>query len=301
MDENQRSCSFYRAQNDEEFAATRCSKYLQADSRGVYELVKADLDSKRRVIFSGTPCQVNALALYLGERRDELLLIDCVCHGVPSPKLWAESIKDIESQNGKSINYVNFRFKEASWKQEILNKKTNIDTIYQTIDESPYMRMFLKNYCLRPSCYECQAKSTRKADITIGDFWGIANVIPRMEDDLGCSLIIVRTDVGINTISSIAENLDIQKVSYEDAVRDNKPEYSSVNKPLERDQFYKDLDELGYAYVKNVYGKQSIKEFLKKLIKGVFEKAGLLKSIQKIRGTSNRNMKFGLLFILKND
>ena len=149
-----------------------------------YKSVKNDLNSGRIVLFSGTGCQNNGLKKYLGKDYENLYCIDVVCHGVPSPKLWRHYLEHIETINNAKIIGVNFRCKDQGWKnfgmEEIQHDKKKV---YIPSSQDSFMRMFLRNYCLRPSCYECEAKLVRCADLTLADFWGINFVAPEMNDN----------------------------------------------------------------------------------------------------------------------
>lgn len=51
--------------------------------------MKADLYAGREVLFSGTSCQVDGLKKFLStECVKNLICVDIVCHGVPSPLVW---------------------------------------------------------------------------------------------------------------------------------------------------------------------------------------------------------------------
>lgn len=256
MDDDVRGCHFDMAEDGEGIAPMRGSKYLQADARGVYGDVLRVLRSGRRVLFSGTPCQANALRLYLGCDWPNLLVVDFVCHGVPSPWLWAEHVAYVERGAGARMRHVNFRCKEVSWKRFGLAETTaDGASRFEPLYRSPYLRMFLRNYCLRPSCYECPAKKTRLADITIADFWGGERLAPDMCDEFGSSLALIRTEEGAEAFRAITDVVEFREVSYTDAIRGNKTEHSSVSRPPERDRFFKDLREIDYERVAKRYAK----------------------------------------------
>ena len=109
--------------------------------------------------------------MFLGKEYPNLFLLDIICHGTPSPKLWKKYVLSQEKQHGK-LESVNFRCKDDSWVD--FGMKEN--QLYISKDTDSFMRMFLRNYCLRPACYECQAKHYKKSDMTIADFWGIEAV-----------------------------------------------------------------------------------------------------------------------------
>lgn len=242
----------------------RGSKYLQAKVGDAFLMAKKDLESNRTVLFSGTGCQINGLKMYLGKEYDNLLCVDVICHGVPSPKLWREYVLFQEKKHGKLMS-INFRSKDHSWRD--FGIKENL--LYISKDKDYYMQMFLRNICLRPSCYNCHAKTMKMADITIGDFWGIEDVLPSFNCAEGVSLVITRTEKGQKSFQNICSQLCFKEVKYDDAVRKNKSEYQSVVKPKQRDMFYYDLDKLPFIVFANKY---LIKPIIKRRINEVKDK-----------------------------
>lgn len=226
----------------------RGSKYLQAKMGDTFKEVKKDLNEGKLVLFSGTGCQINGLKLLLGKDYDNLFCLDIICHGAPSPLLWKEYLKYQEKQYGK-ISNVNFRSKENSWQD--FGMKEN--QVYISKDEDSFMRMFLRDYCLRPSCYNCKAKNYRLSDITIGDFWGIESVCSEMNDNKGTSFIVIRSSLGQQLFDSIKNELVYKEVSYEDGIKGNVAEYKSVNRPELRNSFFEDLHSCSFDDMKVKY------------------------------------------------
>lgn len=279
-----RQAEFIRIVNEVDLQYLRGSKYLQAHVGQTFKKVKNDLDAGNTVLFSGTGCQVNALKGFLcGGRYDEetivekyhnLYCMDVICHGTPSPALWQEYVKYTEEQNGAKLVSINFRCKDDSWvdfgMKEIDEKHKQV---YIPKDKDPYMLMFLRDYCLRPSCYECKAKEVKLSDITLADFWGIDKVAPEMNDGKGISLVLVRTSKGKRLFQEIRNELKIKEVSYEDGVAGNPAEYRSVARPLERDCFFDDMHHLSFEELRMKYGlpatvsfKRKVKAFVKKIL-----------------------------------
>lgn len=253
-----------------DIAPLRGSKYLQAKVGDAFKLVEQDLIGGKRVLFSGTGCQINGLSMFLGKEYENLFLLDIICHGTPSPKLWREYAKYQESKYGKLRN-VNFRCKEDSWSD--FGMKEN--QLYISKDKDFYMRMFLRNYCLRPSCYECHAKNFRCADMTIADFWGIENVTSEMDDGRGTSLVITRTNKGSELFKSVTEDLKWKEVRYEDAIKGNPSEQSSVARPKQRDDFFEDLSNISFEEMQNKYdAKLSFPQRVMRKIKRAIKRRG---------------------------
>ena len=268
----------------------RSSKYLQAKLGDSFKRAKEDLILGKGVLFSGTGCQINGLKNFLGREYDNLFCVDVVCHGVPSPKLWREYVKFQESKHGK-LEQINFRAKEECWKKFGIKE----NHLYIPRGKDPFMNMFLDDFCLRPSCYNCRAKKYRLSDISIADFWGIEQVAPEMNDGMGTSLIIVRTEKGQKLFDSIKEKLNWKEVDYNNAIRENPAEYRSAIRPLQRDMFFSDLQSRSFKFMIRKYAPDTKKIRLRNL----WRKA---KRIVKncVGGVTPRtNSSYGMLFIFQ--
>lgn len=188
----------------------RGSKYIQSDIKDIYKKIKTLLDDNKTVLFSGTPCQVEGLKLYLNKEYQNLYTIDLVCHGVPSKKVYREYIKEI-NPDAKTY-YSNFRDKMTGWKNSSATTTVNNKSISKSIKDDFYMQAFLKDLALRKSCFECKyAKIQRQGDITLGDFWSIKKYKKSLDDDKGTSLVLVNNKKGRELYDLIKDNLKINK------------------------------------------------------------------------------------------
>lgn len=283
----------------------RGSKYLQAKVGNTYRKVKEDLLSGKIVLFTGTGCQVNGLKNFLGKEYDNLICVDVICHGVPSPALWRKYAKYQEEKNGGKIRGINFRCKDDSWTdfgmKEVLENisQESQSKLFIPKDNDSFMRMFLRDYCLRPSCYNCVAKSVKMADLTIADFWGINDVAPEMNDGKGTSLVLIRTDNGENVFNEISNRMKLKKVSYEDGVKRNPAEFRSCTKPQQRDTFFDDMRMMGFAELEKKYAspaKITVKGKIKRKIKNT------IKLVHRVIGGGSEykhNEEYGLLFVFR--
>lgn len=173
--------------------AFRSSKYVQSNIKNSYKQVEVFLKSGRKVLFSGTPCQVAGLKAFLRSEYDNLIMVECVCHGVPSPGLWQKYLSEVS--NGRTVIEINHRDKHTGWENySVVIKFSDGSEIAQAHDENPWTRAFIKNITLRPSCYSCAYKGVNSvADITIGDLWGADKLLPEQHDNLGHTLVIIHT------------------------------------------------------------------------------------------------------------
>lgn len=301
MSEDCYRAEFISVTDEEGLKKLRGSKYLQANAGDTFRKVKADLAEGKTVLFSGTGCQVNGLKSFLGKNYDNLICVDVICHGAPSPELWKKYAQYQEQQNGGKLKSINFRCKDAGWTdfgmKEVIGGDIPEKRLYISKNEDPYMQMFLRNYSLRPSCYACTAKDVKLSDLTIGDFWGIKEVAPEMNDHKGTSLVLVRTEKGKHLFEVIQENLKTKEVTYEDGVRSNPAEYRSPVRPEQRDPFFPDMRRMDFEALAKKYAaspsyplKSRVKRKIKNMVKLVTEK------LQR-RVTCHSNTEYGLLFV----
>lgn len=196
------------------------SKYVQSSMENIYQEIKCELDNNKKVLFSGTPCQVAAIKEYVGNSSD-LFTIEVICHGVPNQRMFTSYLKSLSPQ----IVKFTFRDKKQGW--SFNNSYENAVSVKKVNHRlSSYMTYFLNGDTYRDSCYVCPfAKETRGADITIGDFWGIIRECPDLKDKVdiekGVSCMIVNTEKG----KTLIEKAEILKypVDYMSIRKGNEP------------------------------------------------------------------------------
>lgn len=241
------------AENETELAKLRCSKYVQSDIGDTYRRVAESLSSGRIVLFSGTPCQAAALKSYLSLRKDiktdTLLVVDFVCHAIPSSLAWKRYLETRVKfvYNGEcGLRYIRSivsRRKDCGWKQYSMSLSFANDKEYRKVfAEDSFMRGFLADLYNRPSCHNCPAKEMKSgSDITIADYWGVASKYPDFDDDKGTSLVIVNTGKGADALATISEMLNIQLSDFAHACKHN-PAISRPTIPhRNREEFFRRL------------------------------------------------------------
>lgn len=258
------------AETFEGLAPFRGSKYVQSRIGDTYRQTEEFLKQGRKVLFTGTPCQIAGLKKYLRKEYDNLLVVDFVCHGVPSPMIWRkyieETLEELRAKRGDGRNSVSlsmdetpvitgisFRDKSNGWKKfgfkfsyAVSKAATNtvsssaiVDghVLSQPFPENLFMRGFLSDIYLRPSCYACPAKSGKSgSDITLGDYWGIEHVCPAIDDDKGVGLVLVNTAKGERCLAE--EKVNLIETSYEEAHAGNPCISCPVRPHAYRDYFF---------------------------------------------------------------
>lgn len=241
-----------RITNREDCKYLKGSKYVQSDLTDIFRSVKKDLADGFPVLFSGTPCQTSGLHSFLGKKEwENLYLCDIVCHGVPSPKVWADYLEYVETKENRLIEKVNFRDKERGWKAHF---ESFVFQGGKKIITRTFTDLFYKHLILRPSCSSCKFTNTRRpSDITIADFWGWEKAVPGFnDDDLGCSLVFVNTPKGDQLFKHILPEIHAIQTDLAHCMQPNL-EHPSVFSP-KYDSFWEDYQRKGFDFVVKKYG-----------------------------------------------
>ncbi len=271
--------------------AFRGSKYVQSRIGCTYKQAEKFLKEGRGVLFSGTSCQIAGLKHFLRKEYDNLLAVDVICHGAPSPKVWREYFKEIklrpEGVAGKNtvlsslnessgISDVSFRDKRYGWEKygfairtaackaaqnSVLQSYGSSDVwFYEPYRQNLFMRGFLANLYLRPSCYDCPAKGgSSGSDLTLGDFWGIRRTYPEYFDDKGVSVVLINSDKGKVVFESVgADNIE---AAYEAALSGNRSIERSVRIPRYRAYFFREFEREGVGAIEKSLVRQKSKFF----------------------------------------
>ena len=219
------------------------SKYIQSDTRLCFREVKKHLAANRPVLFCGTPCQVEGLLCYLKKPYENLYTIDFICHGIPSPKVWEEYIKYQEKVFSAKACSVSFRDKSTGWNSYSYRINFSNNRKYLKANCSDiYSKAFVQNISLRKSCYQCKFKSVnRNSDITMGDLWGIKNILPDMTDDKGVSVVFIQSEKGQYLFEQIKARLWLQEIPADSVIANNSAMVKSVYEHNFRDYFFRNL------------------------------------------------------------
>lgn len=252
------------------------AKYTQSIVGEALGEVKKELESGCHVLFSGTPCQCAGLKTFLGKEYDNLITVDIICHGVPSPKVWQAYI-DYRSQkenNGVRPQRINMRSKVSGWSRygysaDFDYGNGKITRIHNSQDL--FMQAFIGNICLRNSCSNCKAKGVERCtDFTLGDYWGIWNQHPEFDDNKGTSVVFVHTQKGREILEQLSDKMDCLKVDIEDAYKENGSLVNSSPAHSGRDEFLEQITADNFEdLVKKYFPQESV------------QKSGLLQRIKR--------------------
>lgn len=249
----------------------RGSKYVQSIPGDIFMKAETWLKDhpQNNLLFVGMGCQAAGFLKYTEVKglRDRVIVVDIICHGSPSPKIWREYAENIEKKAG-SITSLTFKDKRNGW-----NSPTAVAIVGgREVSLRQYVKLFYRHSVLRPSCYKCPYATTeRKTDITIGDFWHIEDKIPTFYEKLGTSLFIIHTERGAKIFDAIKRSIDWVESNTQDCWQKNLEHPTEY--PAGREEFWRDYKISGIEYVIDKYGnvskmvqmKQKVKKTLKKL------------------------------------
>lgn len=246
----------YISNNPEDLSYLRSSKYLQSKAEGLYSEIRALLRKGEKVLACGTPCQMAALRSYLNKDYPNLIIVDFICRGVNSPKVYRKYLDSLEDKYGGKVVYVKAKNKELGWRN--LTRKVVFDNqkaYYGVKMDDDFRRGYHTNVFCRPSCYTCQYKGfPRMADITLGDFWGIENVDKSLDNNIGTSLILINSNKGMEYFKVSSSALEWKECSFESILKGNAALTTPISLPkINRDDFFNDIDKSTFDSAVNKY------------------------------------------------
>lgn len=255
----------------EERDRMRGSKYIQSNSDGIYKEIKKLLNEDKYVLFTGTPCQAAAVRKAFPDQK-RLYIVDIICHGVPSAEVWKKYVAFVEKKYGKKLSFFSFRDKSVSGWRGYSAKLTFDDKTELSHNDitGSFIELFRYDVCLRPSCTKCSFTSTnRPGDITIGDFWGIENVLPEVSDNKGVSAVMINTEKGKQLFEEIREDIKAYPCSQADIAK-RQPNLSAPSSHSNKaEAFQKDLKGMPFNKVLKKYTRVGVKRRIIDKIKKV--------------------------------
>ena len=232
------------------------SKYVQSNLNNIFEIIKRNLDENNNVLFSGTPCQVAALRLFLRRDYVKLFCIDLICHGVPSPLFLNKELKSY----GKieKITEIRFRNKSVFYRKKSafflkISGKYSSKIIVST--RSPYFNMFMNGLTFRPSCYECKFTNLeRQGDITIGDC-DSSKLYPSFHHKEATSCVLINTSKGKEMWDNMKHCIDFKDLDIVKEAEKNHQLSYPIEKPLSRNYIYDEIMKADMITLRTKYAK----------------------------------------------
>lgn len=282
----------------------RKSKYLQSEMGSAFRDAKEFLKQGKKVLFSGTPCQIAGLVNYLGKvDTTNLLTVEVICEGVPSPHYVRKYEQAVASKSGEAIEELDYRytgngiFSKGKWDfQQMKTVVSNGDEKKTYIKDrwfNPFWSVWLKHLMSRPSCYECPFATTKRvADLSLGDLWGVHLYCPELYgSNGGSSLIVANTKKGRYIAKQVKKDMYGHRLHFEDALKYQSPMRKHIDGNENRDAFMKDLmSDMSYqALNKKWADKPDLKLLWQKYVWGNRQKIFVWKMKRKIFRKKKRN------------
>lgn len=237
------------------------SKYVQSDPGDTFAQVLQDLKAGKKVLYTGTSCQIDGLGHYLrckGADTENLITVGLICHGVPSPKLWQDHLDNIRKVRKKELaGYFN-RCKVRGWHEhnECITYQDGKKEYYSKLSQN-HKDLFYGHYIIRPSCSICAyAADPSASDITIADFWGVQYIMPQIDDNRGVSLVLTNSEKGKALVEALRD-VTLWETDREQALNRNHVKPCKPNP--RRKEFWEDYHAHGYQFVCAKYAQDSFK------------------------------------------
>lgn len=242
----------------EDLLRIRGSKHFQSDTTGLFKQIKKLIIEGESLLICGTPCQMAGLRLFLGKEYENLIIVDFICLGINSPKIFHKHLESLEHQYGAKAVSVQAKNKDMGWRSLAYKIKFANKKVYlREGKKDNFTRGFIETHCnCRPTCYECKYKRfPRISDITLGDFWGIEKSTSKLPDNnLGTSAVLLNSQKGISFFDSIKNNIETEELSLSDVLTGNQALLHPIPLPkINREEFYQDVDKLSFNEVVKKY------------------------------------------------
>ncbi|MCL2327839.1 MAG: Coenzyme F420 hydrogenase/dehydrogenase, beta subunit C-terminal domain [Bacteroidetes bacterium] len=272
------------ASTKEELSKFRSSKYVQSDMKDIFSKAKQFLDENKLVLFAGTPCQMNGFRSFLRKKYDNLILLDFVCRGTPSPKILKKYLQHNEFLAKSKLNYVSFRDKRYGYAGSTMALGfENGKKLYSGRDLQFFKHTFFEDLNSRPSCFKCHFKTIkREADITLFDCWHVNEFDKSMDDDKGTTMVLLHSEKGNSVFEEIKATLKYCPANVEKAIKlDGIMVENSTIPNTHREDFFNDIDKLEVPQLIEKYFPLSMKKRLVFLFKPMLYKIGLLSLLKR--------------------
>lgn len=267
----------------EELCIFRNSKYVESRLGNSFKQVKQFIREGRWVCFSGTPCQIEGLVKFFGKKPGKLVLVDVVCHAVPSPLIWN---KYLEYQKDKVKNATNILFRDKipyGYKYSTMTIHQGEKDVYcYGVETDPMLRAFFSDLSVRPSCYKCHFKKRyRVSDFTIWDCFSVYNFNKNMDDDKGTTRVLVHSEQGRKIIREIITWANLYEVDADKLVRGVKEMNESVSMNPKRKEFFSDANRMSGAELCEKYFPITTKTKVKRSLRIILVKTGIYSLLKK--------------------
>lgn len=270
------------AENIDDLAKFRNSKYVQSDTGDTFRQVRSLLKAGRLVCYSGTPCQIEGLKRFLMKDYENFITVDVVCRAVPSPGVWEKYLEFINKKD--LVTSVRFRDKTLGYQFSTMELKTASEKVIRGgIDTQTWLRMFFSGMIIRPSCTECRFRSrNRVSDITIWDCFNIYKLSKEFDEDCGTTRVLTHTDIGERILCECASQILIKEIEVQEAIQGVKEMTHSPSIHMRRKEFFRDFNNMEFGHLMEKYFPNTLTIRVKGKTRLLLNKVGLDKTIKHI-------------------
>ncbi len=282
------------------------SKYVESELTSILPALKEDIESDLPVFFVGTPCQVQAVRKLVvtcyRNANPNLLTVDLICHGTPKRELWLDYVKYMQEKRHYSIKKISFRYRTGKVDEPsmgfAIEKEDGIIEITPS-DLKTYMRLFSRNLSLNRRCFHCShrnAELSRPGDFTIGDFWGVSEVMKNFKNKGGVSLVIANTEKAGHILDEM-ERVQHPSCSLEECRSDKylifNPHLNiQTRMPHDYEQFWHDYKTMRITDLDKKYAKENLFSVVKIKLVELTEMLGIKWKLKKILWYLHRNKSY---------
>lgn len=275
-----------RADTAETLKEMRGSKFVQSDLGTAFKSIKQVLDEGTRVLFSGTPCQVEGLISFLRGKPENLICVDFVCRGVPSPMLWRNYVQMMEKKYGAKM--VGARFKHKTYGYHATTMKidfANEKVYYGSGRVDPMMKAFVTELASRPSCSACSFKTLQRcSDITMFDCYNFTKLTGMQDDNKGYSSVFVQSKTGTELFEKIRDKMMVYPANVEALIQANGVMVrNSARANPKREAFYRYVGQCPIDEAMQKISPITFKDRCVEATKGVIYKTGLIQKAKTLK------------------
>ena len=269
------SVSHTRGENSDDLASMQGTKYLPSDTSDCYAQIERDLSQGKKVLFSGTPCQVDGINRFASQKKlpvENLYTVDIICHGIPAPAFYKGYLEWLQAELKSEVTEYKFRSKKISWRgSSCYAKLANGQELKNDKKLCAFMNVYYSDNITRESCYTSPYTSkNRVADLTISDCWGLESMNGSFEDGLGVSMVLVNTEKGKRLFDGTeGERIEV------DLDKAKQPQLKkATSRPQNREKFWKEYEEKGVKPLMKKHGgvkRDSLKTVLYRVKKKILK------------------------------
>ena len=280
------SVNHIRISSVNNLSSLRGAKYTQSNLNNIFHDIRTLLENNNELLFIGTPCQVAGLKAFLKKSYEKLITIDFICHGVPSPMAWKSYVYyRAEKDNcGEYPYHINLRSKHTGWSHyqySNLYEYKNGKKYSAKSGDDLFMKLFVGNYINRESCSNCHFKGIeRVSDFTVGDFWGIWDIMPEFDDNKGTSIVAVHTEIARSIIFLLSERINLKRVDRRSAYKQNPSMFYSSLPNNKRFEILELISQGNFNQIEEIIKKRkkySIISYIKRIIKSIIVTKSIFK------------------------